>query len=152
MGSHPVLGDEENLLGPVAGGTVVPDDRFEHQHHPGGKDERRVERLTDVTSHIGHLGTVDTETVTEIEVGHPGLHTPGGVDGRRRQIRGCRSGTGDGEDGIHDRPPPFELRALPGIRRAPHDPRASEVGVEPGVTDADVGPQEVPLGRAHVRW
>src|SRR4051794_28966859 len=68
-----VLGDEQALLGPVAAGAVLPDDRLQHQHHAGGEDERCVERLADVAADVRHLGAVDAETVAEVEVRHPRL-------------------------------------------------------------------------------
>src|SRR5271155_645892 len=61
-GVPPVLRDEQHLLGPVARRTVLPDDRFDHEHHPCGEHERGVERLADVTPDVRHFGTVDAET------------------------------------------------------------------------------------------
>src|SRR3954452_437464 len=61
-----VLGDDEDLLGAVAAGAVLPDDRLQHEHHAGREHERGIEGLADVAADVWHLGAVDAEPVTEV--------------------------------------------------------------------------------------
>src|SRR3954453_793700 len=68
-----ILGDDEDLLGAVAAGAVLPHDRLEHEDHAGGEHERGVEDLTDVAADVGHLGAVDAEPMAQVEVRHPRL-------------------------------------------------------------------------------
>src|SRR6478672_1359874 len=72
-GLPPALGDDQDLFGAVAAGAVLPDDGFEDQHCPRHEDERLVEGLADVAADVRHLGAVDAEPVTEVEVRHPRL-------------------------------------------------------------------------------
>src|SRR3954453_1707299 len=68
-----ILGDDEDLLGAVAAGAVLPHDRLEHEDRAGGEHERGVEDLADVAADVGHLGAVDAEPMAQVEVRHPRL-------------------------------------------------------------------------------
>ena len=69
---HPaVVGDGDDVLGPVAGGPVVPDHRLQDQDHA-----RRQHQLVEVVAQVGtdhrHLGAVGADPVGQVEVLDPG--------------------------------------------------------------------------------
>jgi hypothetical protein len=56
----------------VSGEAVVPNHRFEHEHHPRREHERLVEVVAEVRTDERHLRAVGADAVREIEVGQPG--------------------------------------------------------------------------------
>src|SRR4029077_13956957 len=66
-----VFGDNHNLLASIATGAVLPNHRFEHQHHPGREHEIVVELLAEICSDHRHFSGVGADAVSEIEVRQP---------------------------------------------------------------------------------
>jgi hypothetical protein len=147
---HPaVVGDRHDVLGPVAGGAVVPDDRLQHEHHAGRQDLALVERLAEVGADQRHLGAVGADAVGEVEVldPRPATAAVGGVgcDGGPGQVQRRYAGLAQRQHRLDHRAPPGELRLLPGGRAGvvADDPGAAEVRGVPAHVDAGVHPDHV---------
>ena len=103
---------------------------------PGREDEVVVELLAEVGADHRHLGGVDADAVTEVEVRHPRLAAAVGRDRRARQVAARRTGLRHVEHGVEDLAPLVELRLLARRRLLTDDPGAAEVGAVAAVADA----------------
>ena len=97
-----VAGDGDDLLGPVAGGAVIPDHRLEHEDHPGCEHDRLVELVAEVGADQRHLGALGADTVGEVEVRQPRHDAVVGFDGDPGEIPARGAGLALLEHGVHD--------------------------------------------------